>query len=344
MNVTSQMRRIVSTASRRHPRPQPSALCSRRPAAATFDIHPGSARSFSSPTDDDGAPDDAATVVQGPSLLANTGVHRPSPSLFHLPGLRSLPFWTAPASSPSGGDGRHRVAYGDPAVSRVVRAVEDAFEDIRDEYLSAVVGNGTAIDPASDDRVAPPLEPDYDVNQRGGEHASDALHSGSWDWHSYVLNGQRRERFAERCPKTAAVVDGLAEEGLLFETPFAFCFYSTLAGKSRINAHVGPMNLRLRLHLPLLVPEEGNRRPDGVERPACGLRVGDQVREWETGKALVLDDAYEHEVWNDASEPRVLLLLDMWHPDVQPEEKERIRNMFEYAQGKGWIGKEGPTE
>lgn len=290
----------------------------------------------------DSVPDDAATVVQGPSLLTNTSAHRPSPSLFHLPGLRSLPFWTAPSSS-RGDGGRHRVAYGDPAVSHAVRAIEDAFEDVREEYMSAVVGQGTSTDPLAG-KVRPPLEPDYDVNQRGGEHASDALHSGSWDWHSYVLNGRRREEFAERCPKTAAVVDGLAEDGLLFETPFAFCFYSTLAGKSRIKPHVGPMNLRLRVHLPLVVPMDAPRRSDGIERPACGLRVGDQVREWEVGKALVLDDSYEHEVWNDASDPRVLLLLDLWHPDVRPEERIRIRKMFDYAKGQGWIGKEGPSE
>jgi len=336
----------VHAASRRHSRLRPSSF----PRSASLASAPGG-RHLSSTggggDDDDDIPEDAATVIQGPSLLTGTSVHRPSPSLFHLPGLRSLPFWTAPSS---GGDGRHRVAYGDPSVSHVVETVEEAFEDIRDEYLSAVVGRGSETDPLGDAGVSSPMEPDYDVNQRGGEHASDALHSGSWDWHSYVLNGQRQERFAERCPKTAAVVDGLAEDGLLFETPFAFCFYSTLAGKSSIKPHVGPMNLRLRLHLPLLVPEGGGGKvssssADGaVDRPACGLRVGDQVREWEAGKAMILDDSYEHEVWNDASDLRVLLLLDVWHPDVRPEERTRIRKMFEYARGKGWIGKEGPEE
>ena len=55
--------------------------------------------------------------------------------------------------------------------------------------------------------ITKPLEPDYDVSTRGGEHAEDALHSGTWDWHSYVLNGRRNERFKEMCPKTAQVVD-----------------------------------------------------------------------------------------------------------------------------------------
>ena len=266
-------------------------------------------------------PSDSATVVQGPSLLTSTSVYRPSPSLFHLPGLRSLPFWTAPSSSQA----RNRVAYNDPIITAVVDQLESSYGDIKEEYMSAVVGSGTKTDPDSDS-VPKPLEPDYDVKS---EHSSDALHTGSWDWHSYVLNGQLQPMFAERCPKTAAIVDGLRETGQLFETPFAFCFFSTLQGDSTIKAHVGPMNLRLRIHLPLVVPTGD-----------CGLRVGSQVRQWEEGKALVLDDAYEHEVWNKTDSVRVLLLLDVWHPDVTATERERICNMFNYAKDRGWIGKE----
>jgi aspartyl/asparaginyl beta-hydroxylase (cupin superfamily) len=56
-----------------------------------------------------------------------------------------------------------------------------------------------------------------------------------------------------------------------------------------LKAHTGPINLRLRIHLPLIIPT-GNGK--------CGIRVGSQQRSWMNGKALVLDDSYEHEVWN----------------------------------------------
>ena len=88
------------------------------------------------------------------------------------------------------------------------------------------------------------------------------------------------------------------------------------------------MNLRLRIHLPIIVPEGD-----------CALRVGSQVRQWEEGKALVLDDSYEHEVWNKSDGVRVLLLLDVWHPDVTDIERERVQKMFDYAKDKGWIGR-----
>ena len=76
------------------------------------------------------------------------------------------------------------------------------------------------------------------------------------------------------------------------------------------------------------------------QRPIAGIKVADQTREWVEGSTLVLDDSYIHEVWNDSTNtaPRVLFLLDIWHPDVRMEERERIGNMFDFARGQGWIG------
>lgn len=39
----------------------------------------------------------------------------------------------------------------------------------------------------------------------------------------------------------------------------------------------------------------------------------------EAGKCLVFDDCYEHEVWNKTKRERVLLLFDLWHPDLAGE-------------------------
>lgn len=128
---------------------------------------------------------------------------------------------------------------------------------------------------------------------------------------------------------------------MLFGTPFSFCFFSTLHGKSSIKPHSGPMNLRLRMHLPLVVPSKHPHdlaAPSSL-RPSTGIQVADQLREWHEGSAIVLDDSYVHEVWNNTNQSRVLLLLDLWHPDVRMEEKEKITNMFEYAREKGWVGR-----
>ena len=245
-------------------------------------------------------------VVQGPSLL-RTPVHRPSPSLLFLPGLRSIPMWTSLSN-----EGVNRVAYQDPTVSQVVDYLEGNVDRIRDEYLE----------------VASSVKSDYLVN----DHSK--LHEGEWDWHSYMNKGSVQGHFANHFRETATILQKLRKDHILFEgTPFGFCFFSSLHGNSRIKAHSSPINLRLRIHLPLVVPI--GTVSAGSNELKCGIRVGSVVKPWTQDKALVLDDAYDHEVWNETDETRVLLLVDIWHPDVTMAERQEIVGMFQQAKGEG---------
>ena len=47
------------------------------------------------------------------------------------------------------------------------------------------------------------------------------------------------------------------------------------------------------------------------------------------------DDSYDHEVWNRTDQNRVLLLIDIWHPDISPHEKKEIIQMFQTARLQG---------
>jgi len=35
----------------------------------------------------------------------------------------------------------------------------------------------------------------------------------------------------------------------------------------------------------------------------------------------VFDDSFEHEVWNNSTESRVILLVDVWHPELTLNER-----------------------
>ncbi|CAM9782549.1 unnamed protein product, partial [Ectocarpus sp. 13 AM-2016] len=71
--------------------------------------------------------------------------------------------------------------------------------------------------------------------------------------------------------------------------------------------------------------------PSSASSPACSLPDSDFVSVialvWspaccasiKAGKCLVFDDCYEHEVWNKTERERVLLLFDLWHPDLAGE-------------------------
>jgi len=48
-----------------------------------------------------------------------------------------------------------------------------------------------------------------------------------------------------------------------------------------------------------------------------------------TGKAWAFDDSIDHEAWNDSDQTRVILLFDVWRPELSSEEREFVAAMFE---------------
>jgi aspartate beta-hydroxylase len=77
------------------------------------------------------------------------------------------------------------------------------------------------------------------------------------------------------------------------------------------------VNTRIICHLPLLVPEK------------CALRVGNDTRAPVEGKAWVFDDTIEHEAWNASERTRVVLLFEVWRPELTVEERALVSAMFE---------------
>ncbi|RLN57812.1 hypothetical protein BBJ28_00021436 [Nothophytophthora sp. Chile5] len=144
-----------------------------------------------------------------------------------------------------------------------VQQLEANREVITNEYLALRKQRDDLAQAAAPDATA---ASDYKVYDK--EHQ---LHQGQWDWLSYVTQGRRQADFAVQCPKTVEILESIP--GFMADLPFAYSFFSIL----KPEAHSAPCNIRLRCHFPLFVPE------------GCGIRVGDETRQWEEGKALVLD-------------------------------------------------------
>ena len=70
-------------------------------------------------------------------------------------------------------------------------------------------------------------------------------------------------------------------------------------------------------HLPIVAPG------------GCSLRVGDEIQSWSRGEALVFDDSFEHEAWNRGTEMRVVLLFEIWRPDISQGERDELTALFE---------------
>lgn len=67
----------------------------------------------------------------------------------------------------------------------------------------------------------------------------------------------------------------------------------------------------------ILSVDIGRPHTSGVDVPEdCWMRVGEEKRTWENGKALILDTSFEHETRNDSRRDRIVLIIDYWHPGV----------------------------
>lgn len=87
--------------------------------------------------------------------------------------------------------------------------------------------------------------------------------------------------------------------------------FSAIQPGTHIRTHTGPSNERLRLHLTLI--------HDGGAK----IRVGKDWHTWEEGKMIMFDDSWEHEVLHFGHSIRVVLIMDIWHPEL-PEDKRIV--------------------
>jgi len=147
------------------------------------------------------------------------------------------------------------------------------------------------------------------VNQWG-----ELNHSRKWSSLFLWKDGLRQDEVCARAPRTAALLESLPMADQDGFAPTAM--FSALQPKTHIPPHTGSSNVRLLTHLPLVLP--------GPAR----FRVGNTVREWEMGRAWVFDDTIEHEAWNEADAMRVILIFDVWKPEITDEEQALIRALF----------------
>jgi aspartyl/asparaginyl beta-hydroxylase (cupin superfamily) len=208
----------------------------------------------------------------------------PTPRAYFFPELPAIEFYD-----------RARFAWIDP--------VEAATDDICAE-LMPLLEEGT--------HFGPYIEVEVEKSSHVVASSDKELISSPEDWTAAYLirDGKLQAPLAERCQKTLAALDEVPLETIEGRAPFVL--FSRLTPGAWIAPHTGFLNSRLVCHLPLLVPD------------GCWFRVGNQVRLWERGKAWVFDDTIEHEARNQGTGTRVVLIFNIWHPDLTEEERHLV--------------------
>lgn len=196
------------------------------------------------------------------------------------------------------------VQFFDPSGFAWAAAVEAAAPAIRAE-LAALLDGGT-------DAFRAYVRSDVGAGPLGGNKA--LLNNKDWSVLSLCENGWLTPDVIGRCPRTWEAVLQAPVPRISGWGPTVV--FSLLKAGARIAPHTGMFNTRLICHLPLIVP------------PGCRFRVGDEVCEWEEGKLLIFDDTIEHEAWNDGPGDRVVLIFDIWRPELTEQERRELTALF----------------
>ena len=147
------------------------------------------------------------------------------------------------------------------------------------------------------------------------------LEDARWSAFHLIKNGEEVEANARRCPQTMAALAKAPIPQIRGRSPMVMI--SILKPGTHIPPHNGLLNTRLICHIPLIVPA------------GCRLRVGNDTRTVEAGKALLFDDSIEHEAWNDSDRTRAVLLFEVWRPELSETERRSLTAMFEAIGGYG---------
>jgi aspartyl/asparaginyl beta-hydroxylase (cupin superfamily) len=149
-----------------------------------------------------------------------------------------------------------------------------------------------------------------------------ATDSGHWNVCYFYLHDMDYHENLRKCPITAQSINNIPRH-------YHHALFSALAPNTHIIPHYGPTNKKLRIHLPLFVPTIDNTTNDDDDHKTVDkkipknpwIRVGNEYKIFHEGKCIIFDDSFEHEVYNTSLlYPRIVLIIDIWHPDLTNEE------------------------
>jgi aspartyl/asparaginyl beta-hydroxylase (cupin superfamily) len=139
---------------------------------------------------------------------------------------------------------------------------------------------------------------------------------GSWDVFILYERGKRHDDRCDLFPTVSAIV----ERHRTVRSLAGLVYFSRLAPHSRVAPHSGPTNMRVRAHLGIDIP------------PHCGIHVGGTNATWQNGRCIVFDDSFPHEVWNESDRERIVLVVDLWHPDLSDDEVRLLDGFQRYVE------------
>jgi hypothetical protein len=148
------------------------------------------------------------------------------------------------------------------------------------------------------------------------------LNGGRWDVFPIYHMGERLPP-AEHTPLTTKIVESLSLSSHIY--PWSDVILSSHEPGTHLLPHYSVDSFRIRCHLGLRVPS------------GCWLRVAGQNFTWKEQEVLFFSDSYRHETYNGSSFRRIVLIVDLWHPELTNVEIEAITAGFRKREIREWF-------
>lgn len=198
--------------------------------------------------------------------------------------------------------GLPQVQYAPREATPFLGRLETAADEIRDELLAVMAEPGL-------------FTPYVEVREnRPNTAQAGMLENADWSAFYLIKDGLPVEANIGRFPRTMAALSDAPLTDIAGRAPSVL--FSRLAPGAHIPPHNGLVNTRLICHLPVVCPD------------GCSFRVGSETRDWTYGRAWAFDDTVEHEAWNRSDQERIILIFDVWKPEISETERAEIRALF----------------
>ena len=254
----------------------------------------------------------------------------------NIPDLRSYPVWTSKTSE--------KFAF--------LTELENAYEGIRDEVVS--LRGDCEFQPYRD--AAPETSGDTSESSYSSSTSENKRHrktrvepgveattSGNWNVLYLHLNHKKFD-VLDKLPKTKHAIEKI------FPRHYSHAFFSALCPGTDIIPHFGPSNRMLRCWLPISGCGKSKKKSqndqdvdsedievhtistddqDSTKKEdfPVALQVADKVVIPKNGEVFVWDHSYRHSAWNFSKSTRLVLIVDIWHPDLTAEEVQFLSAM-----------------
>nr|WP_248277580.1 aspartyl/asparaginyl beta-hydroxylase domain-containing protein [Brasilonema sp. UFV-L1] len=195
----------------------------------------------------------------------------------------------------------------DYEVLKIVKnLLEEGAKDIKSEWLMSIPNKSNFLTPVID-------KIDYRSNYGNITDIELPAFYTKDEWLRVFLwiDGKFTQEARDFFPKTVNILSKLES----FMDPFEEAVIFVLKPGSFLPPHHDGANTYIGCHLGLIIPEN------------CGFRVGSETRSWTEGKTLFFDQSIEHEVWNRSQKERVVLSLQLRHPELSKFENF-LYNLF----------------